>query len=115
MATDRASVSPAKRSELRRCAFAAFPAAHLRGKRDFALFFKGNVTQTKSLSCMGHARRETAAFRHRPAADTTRWRERLRRGVAGFETSSIKLRLGPVAFLQKTHVSGAQHPGLMAW
>ena len=61
MATDRASVGPAKRSESRRCAeFAAFPAARLRGKRDLALFFKGNVTQTKSLmrTAVGHARRE---------------------------------------------------------
>ena len=57
-------------------AFAAFPAARLRGKRDLALFFKGNVTQTKSLmrTVMGHARRETVAFRQRRAADTARWR-----------------------------------------
>jgi hypothetical protein len=31
---------------------------------------------------MGHARRETAAFRRRRAADTARWRKRLRRGKA---------------------------------
>ena len=29
-----------------------------------------------------HARRETAAFRQRRAADTARWRERLHRGAA---------------------------------
>jgi hypothetical protein len=65
-------------------AFAAFPAARLRGKRDLALFFKGNVTQTKSLmrTVMGHARRETVAFRQRRAGDTARWRERVRCGRA---------------------------------
>ena len=36
-------------------AFAAFPAARLKGKRDLALFFKRNVTQTKSLSGLGLA------------------------------------------------------------
>ena len=48
---------------------------------------------------------KTAAFRRRRAADTTRWRERLRRRVAAFETFSIKVRLGPAAFLRKAGVA----------
>ena len=58
---------------------------------------------------------KTAAFRRRRAADTTRWRERLRRRVAAFETFSIKLRPGLADFLRKAGLRGAQHPGLMAW
>ena len=80
-------------------AFAAFPVARLRGKRDLALFFKGNVTRTKSLmrTVMGHARRETAAFRRRRAADTARWR-RLNhslasRGAGGAELLQLRKQL----------------------
>jgi hypothetical protein len=85
-------------------AFAAFPAARLRGKRDLALFFKGNVTQTKSLmrTVMGHARRETVAFRQRRAGDTARWRERVRCGSGGVSievddmTFDLKARIHPL-------------------